>query len=140
MEQHSVLVRFVERPLSDWSLSPQTQILRSTKSLRELKISSVGIEMLTALVGRGMAPSLRRVAAETLIEITHGQMPFDDDATDNIFTEVYGEIIGPLLTCLERKGEFEIIRLAQKKGADLLLVNRATDRVTLQECKGTLVN
>jgi hypothetical protein len=140
ISKHSIQVRFVERPLSERSLAPQIEQIRSTDSLRELKISSVGIEMLTALVGRGMSPSLRRVVADALLETMQGQLPLGDEAADNIFIEVYGEVIGPLLTCLESGGDFEIIRLAQKKGADLLLVDRATQEVILQECKGSFAD
>ncbi len=133
-------IRFVERPLSERSLTPQAQAIIDDSSLRRVRISDTGIEMLTAIVGRGMTPSLRRVVAESLRETMDGRIPFGDQAADNILTEVYGEIIGPLMTCLERGGDFEIIRLQRQDGADLLLVDKQAKRVILQECKGTFAD
>jgi hypothetical protein len=69
-----------------------------------------------------------------------GRIPLGDDAADNILTEIYGEIIGPLVTCLERGGEYEIVRLERQDGADLLLVNKQSWRVILQECKATFAD
>ena len=133
-------VRFVERPLSERSLTPQIEAIIDDQSLRVLTISDTGIEMLTAIVGRGMAPSLRRVVAESLRETMHGRIPLGDEATDSILTEVYGETIGPLVTCLERGGNFDIIRLERSDGADLLLVDKQSLEVILQECKGTFAD
>ncbi len=96
--------------------------------------------MLTALVGRGMSPTLRRVVLDVLLETMQRKIPLGDVSKDNIFTEVYGEIFGSLVTCLERGGDFEIIRLAQVKGADMLLINRESQEVILQECKGSLAD
>lgn len=133
-------IRFVERPLSERPLTPQAQAIIDDSSLRRVRISDTGIEMLTAIVGRGMPPSLRRVVAESLRETMEGRIPFGDEAAANILTEVYGEIIGPLMTCLERGGDFEIVRLAREEGADLLLVDKKNRRVILQECKGTFAD
>ena len=124
MSRSRFRVRFVERPLSERPLSPQAEAVRGDDSLRELEISSIGIEMLSAVVGRGMTPGMRKAVADSLLETIQGQIPLDDFAEGNIFIEVYGEILGPLLTCLERGGRFDIIRLLRNKGADLLLVNR----------------
>jgi hypothetical protein len=139
MSENTFRIRFVERPLDERPLTPQAEAIRASSSLREITISSTGIEMLSTIVGRGMSPALRRAVAEALVETLQGQIPLADTADDNIFTEVYGEIIGPLVTCLERGGAFDIIRLARTKGADLLLVNRASQEVILQECKGTFI-
>jgi len=133
-------IRFVERPLSERSLTPQAQAIIDNSSLRRVRISDTGIEMLTAIVGRGMTPSLRRVVAESLRETMEGRIPFGDQAADSILTEVYGEIIGPLMTCLARGGDFEIIRLERQDGADLLLVDKQAKRIILQECKGTFAD
>jgi hypothetical protein len=133
-------IRFVERPLWERSLTPQAQAIIDNSSLRRVTISDTGIEMLTAIVGRGMTPSLRRVVAESLRETMEGRIPFADQAADSILTEVYGEIIGPLMTCLERGGDLEIIRLERPDGADLLLVDKQAKRVILQECKGTFAD
>jgi len=140
MSMRSFVIRFVERPLSETHLTGQAKAIIDDRSLRELTISDTGFEMLTTVVGRGMADVLRQVAAESLQQTTQGSIPFEDEAVGNIFTEVYGEAIGPLVTCLERGGEFEIIRLERQKGADLLLVNKQSRQVILQECKATLAD
>jgi hypothetical protein len=140
MSVSNIRIRFVERPLSERSLKLQAQAIIDDSSLRLLTISDTGIEMLTAMVGRGMTPALRRVVAESLRQTMQGNIPFGDQAADNILTEVYGEVIGPLMTCLERGGEFEIIRLERQNGADLLLVNKQSLKVILQECKGTFAD
>lgn len=139
-ETSDLRIRFVERPLSERSLTPQAQAIIDDSSLRRVRISDTGIEMLTALVGRGMTPNLRKIVAESLRETMEGRIPFGDQAADNILTEVYGEIIGPLMTCLERGGDFEIIRLERQDGADLLLVDKQSKRIILQECKGTFAD
>lgn len=134
-----IVVRFVERPLDEVPLEPQVDAVQSSASLRDLEIGDTGIEMLTALVGRGMSPSQRRIVAPSLREILNGQLPRDEDAQGNLFTEVYGEIFGPLLTSLERGGDHEIIRLvapAKRRCPDMLLVG-ADGTVTLQECKAS---
>ena len=133
---HSICREAVVGEVADTS----AQAIIDDSSLRRVRISDTGIEMLTAIVGRGMTPSLRRVVAESLRETMEGRIPFADQAADSILTEVYGEIIGPLMTCLERGGDFEIIRLERQDGADLLLVDKQAKRVILQECKGTFAD
>ena len=129
-------IRFVERPLSERSLTPQAEAIIDDRSLRELKISDTGIEMLTAIVGRNMTRIQRQIVAESLRQTMHNTTTDSaNEGTGDIFLEVYGETIGPLVTCLERGGDFEIIRLERDKGADLLLVNKQSRYVILQECK-----
>lgn len=138
--KYELHIRFVERPLSERSLTPQIQAIIDDKSLCHIKISDIAIEMLTAIVGRGMTPSLRRVVAESLRETMDGIIPITDQSPNNLLTEVYGEIIGPLMTCLTRGGDFEVIRLERQEGADLLLWDKQNMRVILQECKGTFAD
>ena len=140
MRDNLIRIRFVERPLNEREIAPQAEAIRDAGSLRELSISSVGFEMLTALVGKGMTPSLQRVVGDSPQDTLHGRKPMDDHTAGDMFTEVYGETIGPLVTCLERGGDFDIIRLEREKGADLLLVKRDSLKVILQECKGTLAD
>ncbi|MBI2842199.1 MAG: hypothetical protein HYX78_02240 [Armatimonadetes bacterium] len=49
-------------------------------------------------------------------------------------------MIGPLVTCLERGGDFEVIRLlwsAREKRPDVLIVDKRSGHVIVQECKAT---
>lgn len=134
-----ITVRFVEQALGDkGSLGSQARAVQDQDSLRELTISDVGIEMLTAIVGRGMTPSVRRHVGRSLYETMHGEIPSEDRSEGDILTEVYGEIFGPLLTCLERNGDYEIIRLVSPHNStcpDVLLVDRTCGHLILQECK-----
>lgn len=119
-------VRFVERPLYERSLNRQVQAIKCNSSNRELEISDEGIMLLTALVGKGMANSTRSVVSGTLFEIMNGELP-KDTAKGNILTEIYGEMFGPLFTCLEYGGEWEMIRLIENvkgKCPDMLLLSK----------------
>lgn len=133
-----ISARFVERPLSEHPLRWQRDAVRSDGSRRKLVISDAGIEMLAALVGRGMGPTQRRIVGAALRESLNGERSWGDTAEGDIFTEVYGEIFGPLMTCLERGKDYEIIRMVAAKSQtspDMLLLERDTGLVVLQECK-----
>lgn len=145
----TINVRFVERDLNENWLAEQREALKADANLYELDISPIGIEMLTALVGKGMTPSQRAVVGGSLHETMHGEIPMQDTATGDMFAEVYGEVFGPLFTCLTRDGAFEIIRLIPPPGMkcpDFLLLDRGNGLLILQECKGmvpdyhTLIN
>ncbi|MBN1489656.1 MAG: hypothetical protein JXA69_07045 [Phycisphaerae bacterium] len=134
-----IKVRFVERPLRERPLTPQRKAVHQPSSLRELSITDTGIEIMTAIVGTGMRPSQRKVVGASLREALHGETPAEDKARGDVFTAVYGEVLGPLITCLEREGDYEVIRLVSapnETAADVLLLNRLTGHLILQECKG----
>lgn len=135
-------VRLIERPLRESSLRMQTQELQKPTSLRRAEISETGIEMVSAIVGRRLAPSFKRVLSSALSETINGQLESGGIGGD-LLAEVYGEIFGPLFTCLERGGDYTIIRLAVPKGkgrqskmADFLLLDQGNDRIMLLEAKG----
>lgn len=130
-------VRFVERALAELHLRQQALAIQRSSSLRTLTITDTGVEMLTSLVGRGLSPSLRRIIASTLRERIEGHCDWQDVAGD-ILTEVYGEIFGPLFTCLELGGDFEVVRLVatnQHPCPDVLLISKDRRQLILQECK-----
>ena len=131
--------RFVERPLTERPIEPLCQAVQDNNSRREFTISDNGVAMLAALVGKKIPQSLLPVIAACLQDILDGNGG-DDSGHGGLLTEVYGEILGPLMTCLERQGDFEIIRLLKPRDGqlpDILIVDKGSHHVILQECKAT---
>ncbi len=136
-------VRFVERPLQEREMAPQTAAVRSDSSLRRATITNGGLAMLASIVGKRLPRYVKDHIGYALLDTMHGDFDDDGETEGDVLASVYGEILGPLFTCLERDGDFTIIRLVssrdlrtQKKRADLLLLDRSSGLVMLQECKG----
>lgn len=136
-------VRFVERPLGERSFADQTRAVQNAASLRKVTISVTGIAMMSAIVGKRMSTVLKRNIALALQETIDGHLESGGGGEGDLLAQVYGEILGPLFTCLERDGDFTIIRLSPpkrdsepRKRADFLLVDQNSGSVMLQEAKG----
>ncbi len=136
-------VRFAERPLSETRMADQTAAVRSDSSIRELRIDNTGFAMMASIVGKRIPKYLKDHIGDALKGTISGNFDDDGETEGDVFVSIYGEILGPLFTCLERDGDFTIIRLVrsrnttnQSKRADLLLVDKTSGLVMLQECKG----
>ena len=136
-------VRFVERPLSERKMSKTTSAVQSKASIRKALVSDAGLAMMASIVGKRMSRYLKNHIGCALSDTMSGNFDGGGETEGDVFAAVYGEILGPLFTCLERDGDFLIIRLMpsrqtqnQRKRADLLLVEQSRGSVMLQECKG----
>jgi hypothetical protein len=136
-------VRFVELRLEKLSLLTQTAAVQNDANLREVTISETGVAMMAAIVGKRLTKRMKRDLAAVLQETINGQFDPEDGSEGDLFAQVYGEIFGPLFTCLERDGDFTIIRLVRSNGesnsakrADFLLLDSNSGLVMLQEAKG----
>ncbi len=136
-------VRFVERPLSESKISELTAAVQSNSSLREATVSDVGLGMMASIVGKRLPKYIKDHIGRALSDTMAGNFEDSGETEGDVFVSVYGEILGPLFTCLERDGDFMVIRLMPSEGgknrrkrADLLLVDRLSGLVMLQECKG----
>ncbi|MCX7428398.1 MAG: hypothetical protein NTW96_22560 [Planctomycetia bacterium] len=136
-------VRFVERPLSETKMTGQTAAVQSDSSLRQATISDAGLAMMASIVGKRLPKYLRDHIGCALLDTMVGNFDDDGETEGDVFASVYGEILGPLFTCLERDGDFTVIRLVRHreridrtKRADLLLLDQSSGLVMLQECKG----
>lgn len=136
-------VRFVERPLGENKLAEQTAAIRCNSSIRDIRITNTGLAMMASIVGKRIPKYLKDHIGDALNDTISGNFDDDGETEGDVFASVYGEILGPLFTCLERDGDFTIIRLVrsqntngQGKRADLLLVDSSSGLIMLQECKG----
>lgn len=136
-------VRFVERPLGETKMAEQTAAIRSDSSIRNVTVNNAGLAMMASIVGKRIPKYLKDHIGDALADTMSGNFDDDGETEGDVFASVYGEVLGPLFTCLERDGDFTIIRLvrsrqtgSQKKRPDLLLVDKSSGLVMLQECKG----
>lgn len=136
-------VRFVEKPLSERKMSGTTAAIQSDTSIRKASMSDAGLAMMASIVGKRIPKYVKDHIGCALLDTMSGNFDDDGETEGDVFASVYGEILGPLFTCLERDGDFLIIRLMpsrqarnQGKRADLLLVEQSRGSVMLQECKG----
>jgi hypothetical protein len=139
----TITARFTERPLDETTLAEQAKAIRDDSSLRTAEISDVGLAMLATIVGKRLNKVHRAMIGEALRETLSGASAVGYAAEGDPFAQMYGEMFGPLFTCLEQPGsDFLVIRLAptssraRQRFADLLLTDRACGTVMLMECKG----
>lgn len=138
-----IYMRSIEERLDERFLKGQTEKLQDSSSRCRLTISDVGIEMMTALVGRAMAPSLRRCVVPSLYETLNGQMSSPGYGQGDLLTEVYGEVLGPLVVYFHDRTYPEIIRLVATENVscpDLLLFDPQKGEAMLLECKGVYID
>lgn len=135
-------VRFVEQPM-DETKANQTSSVQRNDCLRKASISDAGLTMMTAIVGKRLPRFLKENVGRALQDTIEGSFEDGEEMEGDVFASVYGEVLGPLFTCLERNGDFVVIRLLSPKGkrslvkhADLMLFDRSSGLAMLQECKG----
>jgi len=136
-------VRFVEIPLQGGKLADQTAAVRDRASLRKAEMNPVALSMMCAAVGRRLRRREVAGIGDALEETMRGELDGDGIAEGDAYAQVFGEVLGPLFTCLERGGDLEVIRLLpptrrgkQQRRADVLILDRGRKGVMLQECKG----
>lgn len=138
MELH---VRFVALPLRTPPLATITAAVRSCTSLRHASISHAGLAMLSSIIGKRLSTFLCDRLGRALEDTLAGRFEDGEVTEGDVFASIYGELLGPLFTCLERDGDFTTIRLVSPTGgrstrADLLLVDESSGLVMLRECNG----
>lgn len=129
--------RFVERPLSERPIEPLCRGVQDEGSQRILTISDDGMALLAALVGGSIPQTILPMIAPSLQDVLDGNGGYDS-GHGGMLTGAYGEMLGPLVTCLERSGDFEIIRLlwsTREKRPDVLIVDKRSGHAIVQECK-----